>query len=153
MTLDDEVDLILREQRVEGVTHAGENLLSRLRNGDLTLNQPRTNALLSLVDAVREMLAAIEQEGVEGNEEHDAVLTALNAAMLDDESAEEVVTAALDELATRIAAATPSSSNPDPASASVPTPEPIRLGVRPASSVAAAARSRETRAPGVAAAG
>ena len=89
--------------RLGQLTHAGENLLSRLRNGDLTLNQPRTNALLSLVDAVREMLAAIEQQGVEGNEGHDAVMAALNAALLDDETAEEVVSAALDELANRAA--------------------------------------------------
>ena len=69
--------------RLGQLTHAGENLLSRLRNGELTLNQPRTNALLSLVDAVREMLAAIEAQGAEGGEAHDAVMAALNAALLD----------------------------------------------------------------------
>ena len=98
--------------RLGQLTHAGENLLSRLRSGDLTLNQPRTNALLSLVDAVREMLAAIEQEGVEGNEEHDAVMAALNAALLDDDTTDEVVAAALDELATRIAASSSSPQQP-----------------------------------------
>src|SRR3954452_11939098 len=46
--------------RLGQLTHAGENLLSRLRSGELSLNAPRTNALLSLVDAVRVMLAAIE---------------------------------------------------------------------------------------------
>src|SRR3954447_1444624 len=38
--------------RLGHLTHAGENLLSRLRNGDLVLTQTRTNALLALVDAV-----------------------------------------------------------------------------------------------------
>src|SRR5581483_9346274 len=45
---------------LEAVTHAGENLLARLRDGRLMLNPQITNALLALVDSVREMLAGIE---------------------------------------------------------------------------------------------
>ena len=39
--------------KLESVTHVGENLLSQLRDGELPLNDEITTALLSLVDAVR----------------------------------------------------------------------------------------------------
>ena len=45
--------------RLGAVTHAGENLLSKLRDGQLTLTRDITTALLALVDAVRGMLATI----------------------------------------------------------------------------------------------
>src|SRR5215470_14743888 len=37
--------------KLEAVTHAGENLLSRLRDGELLLDAEITSALLALVDA------------------------------------------------------------------------------------------------------
>ena len=40
-----------------------ENLLSRLRDGILELDAERTTALLDVVDAMREILAAIEGTG------------------------------------------------------------------------------------------
>ena len=46
--------------KLEWVTHVGENLLGRLRDGELQLNAEITTALLSLVDAVREILQNIE---------------------------------------------------------------------------------------------
>jgi two-component system chemotaxis sensor kinase CheA len=52
--------------RLEALTHAGENLLSRLRDGVLTLDSEMTTALLSMVDAVRVMLADIENTGSDG---------------------------------------------------------------------------------------
>lgn len=55
--------------RLQAVSHAGENLLSRLRNGDLTFNPEIANALLGVVDVIREVLGnleATEQEG-DGN--------------------------------------------------------------------------------------
>ena len=36
---------------LESVAHVGENLLSRLRDGDLTVTRDRTNGLLAMVDA------------------------------------------------------------------------------------------------------
>jgi len=53
--------------RLESVTHVGENLLSRLRDGLLLLDPERTSALLALVDAVRVMLANIENTGSDGD--------------------------------------------------------------------------------------
>ena len=51
---------------LEAVTHAGESLLSRLRDGLLPLNAEITTALLAMLDAVREMLKNIETSGKEG---------------------------------------------------------------------------------------
>jgi chemotaxis protein histidine kinase CheA len=44
--------------QLEKVTHVGESLLTRLRDGQLTLNPQLTTALLDMVDAVRQMAAA-----------------------------------------------------------------------------------------------
>lgn len=67
--------------RLERVTHAGENLLSSLRDGSLEMTEPIANALLELVDAVRSMLEHIGEEGEESPEEYAplvAVLSELN---------------------------------------------------------------------------
>jgi two-component system chemotaxis sensor kinase CheA len=52
---------------LEKVAHVGENLLTRLRDGQLTLNPERTTALLGMVDAVRQMLKEIESSGHDGD--------------------------------------------------------------------------------------
>lgn len=52
--------------QLETLTHVGENLLSRLRDGKLALDAEMTSALLSMVDAIRGMLSAIEATGSEG---------------------------------------------------------------------------------------
>jgi two-component system chemotaxis sensor kinase CheA len=51
--------------RLEALTHAGESLLARLRDGHVRLDAETTTALLALVDAVRALLAAIERDGAE----------------------------------------------------------------------------------------
>jgi two-component system, chemotaxis family, sensor kinase CheA len=56
--------------RLEKLTHAGESLLSRLRDGKLTLSAEITSALLAMVDAVRHMLAAIQASGQDGEEDY-----------------------------------------------------------------------------------
>lgn len=65
---------------LETVSHVGESLLSRLRDGELAVTPPITSALLHLVDAVREILAAVEATGGEG-ERDDAELVATLAAL------------------------------------------------------------------------
>ncbi|HEX8814576.1 MAG TPA: chemotaxis protein CheA [Terriglobales bacterium] len=52
--------------QLEAVTHVGENLLARLRDGLLQLTPEITTALLAMVDAVRQMLTKIESTGHEG---------------------------------------------------------------------------------------
>ena len=56
--------------RLEKLTHAGENLLSRLRDGQLVLTAEITSGLLAMVDAVRQMLGAIKGTGADGNEDY-----------------------------------------------------------------------------------
>ena len=45
--------------RLEALTHAGENLLSRLRDGEMELTQEITQVLLTMVDAVRGLLELV----------------------------------------------------------------------------------------------
>src|ERR1700680_593867 len=56
--------------KLEKVAHVGENLLTRLRDGELTLNPEITTALLGMVDAVREMLKQIESTGQDGEKDY-----------------------------------------------------------------------------------
>jgi two-component system chemotaxis sensor kinase CheA len=62
---------------LEALTHAGESLLSRLRDGELGLTPEITDALLMTVDAVRALLAAIEATGQEGEPDHAALIATL----------------------------------------------------------------------------
>ena len=56
--------------RLEAVTHAGENVLSQLRDGALALDPKMTTTLLAMVDAVRAILRRIETGGTEGAEDY-----------------------------------------------------------------------------------
>ncbi len=56
--------------KLEKVAHVGENLLTRLRDGQLTLNPEITTALLSMVDAVRQMLKEIKSSGQDGDADY-----------------------------------------------------------------------------------
>src|SRR5208282_4184739 len=59
------------------VAHAGESLLGRLRDGELTLDGEITTGLLATVDAVRQMLASIEASGVEGERDDRELISRL----------------------------------------------------------------------------
>jgi two-component system chemotaxis sensor kinase CheA len=52
--------------KLEKVAHVGENLLTLLRDGQLTLNPEITTALLGMVDVVRQMLKEIQTTGHDG---------------------------------------------------------------------------------------
>jgi two-component system chemotaxis sensor kinase CheA len=56
--------------KLEKVAHVGENLLTRLRDGQLTLNPEITTALLGMVDAVRQMLKEIGSTGQDGDADY-----------------------------------------------------------------------------------
>jgi two-component system chemotaxis sensor kinase CheA len=64
--------------RLGAVTHAGENLLSRLRDGQLGLTPEVTTGLLTLVDTVRNLLATIESTGREGDGDYTTLIGTLN---------------------------------------------------------------------------
>ncbi len=63
--------------KLEKVAHVGENLLARLRDGQLTLNPEITTALLGMVDAVRQMLGSIEASGCEGERDDTKLIATL----------------------------------------------------------------------------
>lgn len=63
--------------KLEAVAHAGENLLSKLRDGVLTSNPEITSALLATVDAVRWMLGQIEGTGNAGEKDFPEVIELL----------------------------------------------------------------------------
>ena len=63
--------------RLEKLAHAGESLLSRLRDGKLTLNDEITSGLLAMVDAVRHMLAAIQASDQDGEEDYAPLIEVL----------------------------------------------------------------------------
>lgn len=64
-------------QALESVAHVGENLLSRLREGELSLTPEITSTLLAMVDAVREILASIEATGGEGKRDDGELIARL----------------------------------------------------------------------------
>lgn len=57
--------------RLQALAHVGESLMSRVRDGELLLDRAITDGLLSLVDALRAIVSAIEAAGTEppGNDE------------------------------------------------------------------------------------
>lgn len=63
--------------KLESVAHAGENLLSRLRDRKLLLTPEVTSGLLAMVDALREMLASIEASGSDGDREYGELIQIL----------------------------------------------------------------------------
>jgi two-component system chemotaxis sensor kinase CheA len=67
--------------RLEEVTHVGENLLCKLRDGEMLLGPETTTALLALVDAVREMLAQIERSGGDGDKDHGPLIDILTGLL------------------------------------------------------------------------
>jgi len=67
--------------RLEAVAHAGESLLARLRDGRLQLTPEITTALLSMVDAVRQMLAHIEAKGDDGERNDEQLIQTLTGLL------------------------------------------------------------------------
>jgi len=65
--------------KLESVTHVGESLLSRLRDGELDLSPEITTDLLALIDAVRAILANIDATGQEGEGEYADLIARLQS--------------------------------------------------------------------------
>ncbi|MBK1878265.1 chemotaxis protein CheA [Pelagicoccus mobilis] len=65
--------------KIESVSHAGENLLSMIREGEITPNKSMITTLLSLSDALRESIQILEQTGREGDQDFSDLLAQLDA--------------------------------------------------------------------------
>jgi len=127
---------------LEKVAHAGENLLSRLRDGQSTLNAEITSGLLATVDAVRKMLCEIQATEHDGDNDYPELLTRLtelqgNASpTIKPQSPEpaqpvgvrivEVAAPRVDFGATAASEMPPSSSSAQPATAAASTPQQFR---------------------------
>ncbi|MCX6400759.1 MAG: chemotaxis protein CheA [Propionibacteriales bacterium] len=71
--------------RLEQLTHVGETLLSRLRDGDAVMTPAVTGALLSMVDTVRALLDGIERTGKDTDPTVDVLpLVAVIEGLLED---------------------------------------------------------------------
>lgn len=62
---------------VEGLSHAGESLLSKVRDGELPFNEDIATALLAMVDSLRDVFVKLETTGSEGPNVFGPVLTKL----------------------------------------------------------------------------
>ncbi|MGB8772528.1 MAG: chemotaxis protein CheW [Terriglobales bacterium] len=67
----------LNFNQLGAVTHVGESLLGLLRDGQKALDRDITNALLAMVDTVRQILASIEATGGEGERNDDGLISRL----------------------------------------------------------------------------
>jgi two-component system, chemotaxis family, sensor kinase CheA len=64
--------------KLQSVAHAAENLLSRLRSGEITFNRTIATALLGVVDAIRDVIGSVEKEGNEGQGDYANLITQLD---------------------------------------------------------------------------
>ncbi|GGD21505.1 chemotaxis protein CheA [Nocardioides daphniae] len=67
--------------KLESVTHVGENLLARLRDGKMSMTPQTTDVLLAMVDTVRDLLGAIEAGGDEGDIDVACVVERISAVL------------------------------------------------------------------------
>jgi two-component system chemotaxis sensor kinase CheA len=63
--------------KLESISHIGENLLSRVRDGELELDTDITTVLLVMVDAIRQILSSIETNGKENDTDYSSLLADL----------------------------------------------------------------------------
>jgi two-component system chemotaxis sensor kinase CheA len=70
-------------RRLESLTHVGESMLSRMRDGKIQLTEVRSTAMLQMVDAVRDVLTAIEQTGKEPSVDLTELTTLLEGLLED----------------------------------------------------------------------
>ena len=64
-------------KKIEAVNHAGENILSRMRDGKLSVNAEIISALLRMIDADRQLFASLESTGQEGELDFSGVIHSL----------------------------------------------------------------------------
>ncbi|GAA2504365.1 chemotaxis protein CheW [Winogradskya humida] len=67
--------------RLETLAHAGESLLSRLRDGVQPVTPTTITTLLATIDGVRNLLEAIEQNNSEEGVDVESIITAVHAQM------------------------------------------------------------------------
>ncbi|HEY0950774.1 chemotaxis protein CheA [Nocardioides sp.] len=126
---------------LESVTHVGENLLARLRDGKLSMTPLTTDVLLAMVDTVRELLAVIEDGGTEGDVDVTEVVERITAVLEGN---------ANPPAPTPIAELLPEAEEPAPVAEAEPEPEPepeIEVVLEPVAAPEPAPVAAESVAP------
>jgi two-component system chemotaxis sensor kinase CheA len=103
--------------KLQAVSHSAENLLSSLRSGERFFNADVASTLLAVVDAIRTMLASIEQTEAEGEGNYSALIGTLERLR----SGESPATAA----ATFVPKTPVASPPPRPTGVEPPAPRPV----------------------------
>ncbi|MCO8272630.1 chemotaxis protein CheW [Actinoplanes sp. TRM 88003] len=67
--------------RLEKLAHAGESLLSKLRDGVMPVTPTTITTLLATIDGVRSILASIEETQAEGDVDIETIIAQVNAQM------------------------------------------------------------------------
>ena len=104
--------------KLEALTHVGESLLSKLRDGKRPLDEPCTTALLQMVDGVREILRSLEAGAGEGPGDY-TTLTDLLRRLQDDAVLADAATA---PQAAPCPPTSPQRARPEHAALPAPTP-------------------------------
>src|SRR5690348_16154119 len=67
--------------RLEKLAHAGESLLSKLRDGVMPVTPSTITTLLATIDGVRSILSSIEETQAEGDVDIESIIEQVNAQM------------------------------------------------------------------------
>ena len=127
--------------KLEKVAHVGESLLTLLRDGKMVLNPEITTALLSLVDATRQMLAQIGSTGQDGDLEYPeliATLTRLQGQGAKPSGDGKAAAPAAPPKSEPSPVAAPPPVPPPPATVAAKPPEPAPLAAAPPASTVVA---------------
>ncbi len=123
--------------RLEKLAHAGENLLSLLRDGKLSFNQEIATALLAMLDAVRTMLGEVERTEGDGEESYPALIETLHR-LKEGDAAPPPALPAVEAAPLPVAIDQPVAAQPPPAPVIAPTaPQPPPAPPAVSASVAA----------------
>ena len=68
---------LLGLNKLESITHSGENLLGKLRDQELTLRPDMISTLLKMMDAVWKTVACLKKDGHEGSADYSALIDTL----------------------------------------------------------------------------
>jgi len=134
--------------KLERLTHAGESLLSRLRDGQRTMTPACAEALLAMVDGVRAMLASVESRGDDGDQEYPALIEVLGRLTSGEEVSLRGTTPAapLALVSPPSVAAPPDAPAPTTPSAPAPAPELVLAQTARAEEAPAAGAEARTQA-------
>ncbi|MFI5895286.1 chemotaxis protein CheW [Actinoplanes sp. NPDC051513] len=121
--------------RLEKLAHAGESLLSKLRDGVMPVTPATITTLLATIDGVRSILSSIEETQAEADVDIDSIIAQVNAQMKAGEAPPAETPAAETATAEAPVAQAPAAEAPAaeaPAAEAEPAPESVEKAQRPA---------------------